>query len=112
MGKWWLWGNAPAQHDATIDDAGRWPGIVVGLRSFRAQPVTPAAAPPGWMAGNVPISGAIMPVSVAYVQRQRLTEQLHLANIGPVDDTMQRAEALQAALAASMRSRQTLPSGG
>lgn len=108
---WWLWGNSPDAHDATIAAEGRWPVAMVDVRSYRAQPVTPAAAPPGWMsaAGANSLVGRIMPVSVGFVEQQSLTSQVNLPPIGPVDDSLQRAHALQAALAASLSGVSNLP---
>lgn len=108
---WWLWRDSPPHRNATLDQEGRWPVALVGFKSFRARAVLPEAAPPGWMseAGAHTALGNIMPVSVAYVQRQGQGTQMNLPMIGPVDDTTKRAHALQAALAASLAGVQGAP---
>lgn len=108
----WLWSAGPRNlHDARIDDEGQWPQAMVGFRSYRARQQAPDVAPPGWMteAGSYSQLGNIMPVSVAYVTQSSLPAQLNLPNIGPVDESVQRAAALQAALAASLAGQQTAP---
>lgn len=109
---WWLWSDSPKERNATVDQAGRWNALLVGLRSYRAFPVTPAAAPPGWMDGNVPASGNIMPVPVGFVRNTQLASQVNLPVIGPTDESIQRAHALQAALAASLTGVQNAPRKG
>jgi hypothetical protein len=117
MPKWnspwgWLWNAGPPNiHDATIDQEGKWPYAMVNFRSYRARQQAPDVAPPGWMsaAGSYSQIGNIMPVSVAFVTQSSLPAQLNLPNIGPVDESAQRAAALQAALAASLSGQQNAP---
>lgn len=111
---WWLWRDSPKERNATLDQEGRWPLALVEFRSSRALPVEPYAAPPGWMseAGSHTLIGNLMPVSIAFVERQGQARQVNLPPIGPVDDSTQRANALQAALAASLSGMTTAPRGG
>lgn len=110
----WLWGNSPKERNATLDQEGTWPFAIVGMQSYRAQPVSPSAAPQGWMseAGRYSQIGNLMPVSEAYVLRSGQGTQMNLPPIGPVDDSTMRAHALQAALAASLMGQQNAPRGG
>ena len=111
---WWLWRDSPKERNAIIDQSAGWQLPLVGFRSYRAVPVEPSSAPPGWMdeAGRHTLVGNYMAISQAFVERQGEAVQVNLPPIGPVDDSMQRAAALQAALAASLTSMQTLPKGG
>ena len=108
MGRWWMFGRDAGRrdHSAQLDASGQWPGAMVGLRSAAASGVPESAAPPGWMAGNVPASGRWMPVSIAFVTNKQYQKQLQLTPIGPTDTSTARAQALQAALAASLRGLQ------
>lgn len=110
-GKWWLFGGPSYDHNAELDQAGRWPLASVGLRAGRFLAERPAAAPPGWYAGNVPASGDWIPIPVYYLQQKRTLQQLNMALIGPTDQTTNQANALQAALAQTLRDLQRQQGG-
>lgn len=102
--RWWLAGLSPrGEHHAMLDAAGRWPGAMVGLRAGAFIATPPEAAPAGWMAGNTPLTGNYMPVSIRFVQNKAEITQRHLPNIGPTDTTVASGIAMQQALAASLR---------
>lgn len=100
---WWMFGprNRP-DHVAQLDAEGGWPEALVALNSRRAVAEQVKNLPPGWYDANVPVSGNIMPISKAYLASPQEKLQLHLKPIGPVDASTSRANALQAALAASL----------
>lgn len=112
MGKWWLFGSQDTSlHGVQLDQAHGWPAAMVSYGSQRFQPETPYAAPPGWYDGNVPASGAWIPIPVYYLDSKRTLEAMNLQPIGPVNQDMQRGAALQAALAATLRGLQTQQGG-
>lgn len=99
----WGFGDNRAEHNHMLDGAGSIPQGLISYTARRFLPVTPAAAPPGWVKGNTPLSGNMMAVPKAYFDSKSTLQLIQRPQIGPYDTTQAQGVALQKALADSLR---------
>lgn len=102
MPRLWGFGDNRAEHNVMLSGAGSLPHALITYSTRRFLPVTPAAAPPGWVAGNTPLTGDLMAVSKAWLASKETLRILQRPQVGPYDVTAEQGAALQLALAKSL----------